>query len=47
MCGASAGARNVDTLIVEIRAAEGGDDAKLLVYEQLGIYQKLALREHL
>ena len=25
-------------VLVEIRAAEGGDDAKLLVREQLGIY---------
>ena len=37
----------MDTVIVEIRAAEGGDDAKQLVYEQLGIYRKLAVREHL
>jgi len=37
----------METLILEIRAAEGGDDAKLLVYEQLGIYQKLAIRERL
>lgn len=35
----------METLIVEIRAAEGGDDAKLLVLEQLGIYKKLAVRE--
>ena len=30
--------------IVEIRAAEGGDDAKLLVLEQLRIYHNLASR---
>lgn len=36
-----------NTLIIEIRAAEGGDDAKLLVHEQFGVYQKLAAREHL
>lgn len=36
-----------DKLIIEIRAAEGGDDAKLLVYEQLRVYQRLAAREHL
>jgi hypothetical protein len=31
-------------MIVEIRAAEGGDDAKLLVADQLAIYAKLSLR---
>ncbi len=36
-----------ETMIIEIRAAEGGDDAKLLVYEQLAVYAKLAAREHL
>ena len=30
------------SVIVEIRAAEGGDDAKLLVLQQLRIYQKRA-----
>jgi len=30
------------SIIVEIRAAEGGDDAKLLVLQQLRIYQKRA-----
>jgi hypothetical protein len=34
---------NVPSVIVEIRAAEGGDDAKLLVDEQLGIYARRAL----
>lgn len=37
----------MSNLIVEIRAAEGGDDAKQLVHEQFAIYQKLAAREHL
>lgn len=30
--------------VVEIRAAEGGDDAKLLVQDMYGIYQKVASR---
>lgn len=34
-------------MIVEIRAAEGGDDAKLLVVDQLTIYAKLAVRRGL
>ena len=34
-------------LIIEIHAAEGGDDAKLLVIEQLGIYVKRAARKGL
>lgn len=34
----------METVIVEIRAAEGGDDAKLLVSEQVGIYNRLAKR---
>ena len=33
--------------IVEIRAAEGGDDAKLLVREQFNIYYKFAKRRGL
>jgi len=33
-----------NNLILEIRAAEGGDDAKMLVSEQLGIYRKVASR---
>jgi len=32
----------METVIVEIRAAEGGEDAKLLVYEQLGAYVRAA-----
>ena len=31
-------------LIVEIRAAEGGMDAKLLCYEQFNIYRKMGGR---
>jgi len=31
-------------LILEIRAAEGGTDAKLLVREQLGLYVKFCVR---
>lgn len=34
-------------MIVEIRAAEGGDDAKMLVVDQLGIYARLAARRGL
>lgn len=33
--------------IIEIRAAEGGQDAKSLVMEQLSIYLKLAKRSGL
>lgn len=35
------------SVIVEIRAAEGGADAKLLVGEQFAIYGKLAARRGL
>lgn len=35
------------SLIVEIRAAEGGADAKLLVQEQFAIYAKLGARRSL
>lgn len=31
-------------IIVEIRAAEGGADAKLLVHEQYAVYRKLGGR---
>lgn len=34
-------------LIIEIRAAEGGEDAKLLVREQTQIYAKLCARRGL
>jgi protein subunit release factor A len=46
MCYAVAG-RWAVSVIVEIRAAEGGDDAKLLVKEQVVIYSKLAGRRAL
>jgi protein subunit release factor A len=36
-----------DSVIVEIRAAEGGDDAKQLVLEQLKIYSRLCGRRSL
>jgi protein subunit release factor A len=45
--GAAGQAAMKTTLIIEIRAAEGGDDAKLLVHEQFAVYQKLAVRERL
>lgn len=35
------------SIIVEIRAAEGGDDAKLLVHEQMAIYLRLGGRRSL
>lgn len=35
------------SIIVEIRAAEGGDDAKGLVHEQFAIYVRLAARRGL
>jgi len=34
-------------ILVEIRAAEGGDDAKDLVFEQFAIYTKVAPRRGL
>jgi len=34
----------MDKIIVEIRAAEGGLDAKQLVREQLCLYQRFCLR---
>ena len=36
-----------DSVIVEIRAAEGGLDAKLLVLEQTKIYLRLCARRSL
>jgi protein subunit release factor A len=36
--------RNASVVIVEIRAAEGGADAKQLVEEQLAIYERLGGR---
>jgi len=35
------------SIVVEIRAAEGGDDAKLLVEEQFTIYARRAARSGL
>jgi protein subunit release factor A len=34
-------------MIIEIRAAEGGQDAKLLVEDQMTIYARLAIRRGL
>ena len=36
-----------DSVVVEIRAAEGGQDAKLLVLEQVKIYLRLCTRRSL
>lgn len=36
-----------NAVIIEVRAAEGGDDAKLLVEEQVKIYIRLAGRRSL
>ena len=33
-----------ESIIVELRAAEGGDDAKLLIQDQLGVYSKYCQR---
>ena len=38
---------DMDTILVEIRAAEGGADAKSLVLEQYKIYEKYAALERL
>lgn len=37
----------MEQVIVEIRAAEGGDDAKDLVLQQYAIYSKLCARRGL
>ena len=37
----------MDTMVIEIRAAEGGADAKLLVREQLAVYTKFMALERL
>jgi protein subunit release factor A len=37
----------MESLVIEIRAAEGGDDAKLLVVEQFRVYARLAQRRGL
>ena len=36
-----------ESIMIEIRAAEGGYDAKLLVVDQCAIYSRLAAREGL
>ena len=36
-----------ESIVVEVRAAEGGDDAKLLVLEQVKIYLRLCARRSL
>lgn len=38
---------NMETVILEIRAGEGGQDAKLLVVEQLRAYANAAQRRGL
>ena len=45
--GAKKEATSMDSVILEIRAAEGGDDAKALVREQMAIYVKVAGRRAL
>jgi protein subunit release factor A len=37
----------METIIIEIRAAEGGDDAKLLVKDQLRVYCNVAAQRGL
>jgi protein subunit release factor A len=37
----------MESIVVEIRAAEGGDDAKQLVIEQAAIYARLCQRREL
>ena len=37
----------MNDLLIEVRAAEGGDDAKALVSTQVAIYLKLATRRSL
>jgi hypothetical protein len=37
----------MEAVMVEIRAAEGGDDAKQLVTEQFSVYAKLGVRRGL
>ena len=37
----------METIFVEIRAAEGGDDSKLLVRDQLAIYAAFSKRRGL
>lgn len=35
----------MNTVLIEIRAAEGGEDAKILVNYQVDIYSKLARKQ--
>ena len=35
------------SIVIEIRAAEGGDDAKLLVHDHAATYLRVAGREYL
>lgn len=35
------------TVLIEIRAAEGGDDAKALVHEQFAVYARVGARREL
>ncbi len=35
------------TVLVELRAAEGGEDARLIVHEQVRIYTRLAAQRRL
>jgi protein subunit release factor A len=37
----------MNAVIVEVRAAEGGDDAKDLVVEQFGVYARLCAKRGL
>ena len=39
--------RQMETVIVEVRAGEGGDDAKALVVEQFGVYARMMERRGL
>ena len=45
--GPDEGREENGAMIIEIRAAEGGDDAKLLVGDQLAIYARVAARRGL
>lgn len=36
-----------DTILIELEAGEGGEDAKLLVQDQLSVYLKAASRHGL
>lgn len=37
----------MDSILIEIRAAEGGQDSKLLVNDFLDVYSKVAIRRGL